>query len=60
MPSSSLLPSPLLLFALFPKRLFHIGLMIAGRNGDPGWTGNPPAQDAIVKIKEIDIFYNTA
>ncbi|KAE9582433.1 hypothetical protein CGCF415_v012355 [Colletotrichum fructicola] len=29
-------------------------------NGDKGWSCGPPAVDAIFKIKEIDIYYNTA
>ncbi|KAK2056660.1 concanavalin A-like lectin/glucanase [Colletotrichum caudatum] len=29
-------------------------------NGDPGWTAGPPAQDALFKIKKIDMYYNTA
>lgn len=29
-------------------------------NGDKGWSAGPPAQDAIFKIKKIDMYYNTA
>ncbi|KAK1966237.1 concanavalin A-like lectin/glucanase [Colletotrichum sublineola] len=29
-------------------------------NGDPGWTAGPPAEDALFKIKKIDMYYNTA
>ncbi|KAK1726938.1 hypothetical protein CaCOL14_006524 [Colletotrichum acutatum] len=29
-------------------------------NGDKGWSAGPPATDAIFKIKEIDMYYNTA
>ncbi|CCF37616.1 hypothetical protein CH063_08906 [Colletotrichum higginsianum] len=29
-------------------------------NGDKGWSAGPPAKDAIFRIKEIDMYYNTA
>ncbi|KZL82021.1 glycoside hydrolase family 16 protein [Colletotrichum incanum] len=29
-------------------------------DGDKGWSGGPPAKDAIFRIKEIDMYYNTA
>jgi len=29
-------------------------------NGDKGWTAGPPTEDAIFKIKEIQMYYNTA
>ncbi|KAI9148041.1 Beta-glucanase-like protein [Paramyrothecium foliicola] len=29
-------------------------------NGDIGWSAGPPAQDAVFKIRSIDMYYNTA
>ncbi|KAK1980578.1 concanavalin A-like lectin/glucanase domain-containing protein [Colletotrichum cereale] len=29
-------------------------------NGDPGWTAAPPVEEALFKIKKIEMFYNTA
>ncbi|KAI9829639.1 MAG: hypothetical protein M1826_005529 [Phylliscum demangeonii] len=29
-------------------------------NGDPGWTGNPPATDNVFKISKIVMYYNTS
>ncbi|WYZ40615.1 hypothetical protein EsH8_IV_000956 [Colletotrichum jinshuiense] len=29
-------------------------------DGDKGWSVGPPAKDAIFKIKEIDMYYNTS
>lgn len=29
-------------------------------NGDKGWSAGPPAADAVFKIKEIQMYYNTA
>ncbi|KAK7416155.1 hypothetical protein QQX98_005352 [Neonectria punicea] len=29
-------------------------------NGDKGWSVGPPAQDAVFKIKKIEMYYNTA
>lgn len=29
-------------------------------NGDKGWSAGPPAQDAVFKIKSIEMYYNTA
>ncbi|KAM5350948.1 hypothetical protein ACJ41O_003671 [Fusarium nematophilum] len=29
-------------------------------NGDKGWSAGPPAQDAVFKIKKIEMYYNTA
>ncbi|KAK1992178.1 concanavalin A-like lectin/glucanase [Colletotrichum falcatum] len=29
-------------------------------NGDPGWTAGPPDEDALFRIRKIDMFYNTA
>lgn len=29
-------------------------------NGDIGWSAGPPAEDAVFKIKSIDMYYNTA
>lgn len=29
-------------------------------NGDKGWSAGPPQSDAVFKIKQIDMYYNTA
>jgi beta-glucanase (GH16 family) len=29
-------------------------------NGDRGWSAGPPSQDAVFKIRSIDMYYNTA
>lgn len=29
-------------------------------NGDENWTAGPPAEDAVFKIRSIDMYYNTA
>ncbi|KAH6886995.1 concanavalin A-like lectin/glucanase domain-containing protein [Thelonectria olida] len=29
-------------------------------NGDKGWSAGPPSQDAVFKVKSIDMYYNTA
>lgn len=29
-------------------------------NGDNGWSAGPPAEDAVFKIKKIEMYYNTA
>ncbi|KAF2753283.1 concanavalin A-like lectin/glucanase [Pseudovirgaria hyperparasitica] len=29
-------------------------------NGDPGWTADPPAEDNLFRIKEIEMYYNVS
>lgn len=29
-------------------------------NGDKGWSAGPPSQDAVFKVRSIDMYYNTA